>query len=199
MTISELLSLSFAAILGENLVLTRLFGVDALGKDIKNTALVGGALVPTMALSCGVSSLVFNSVLVPARLEHLQIVVFVAIAAAIAKVMELLFGAVFGKTVGLFPLLALNGALLGAMLTGVGEGLSLVGSLIYGALAALGFDLALFVYHGVKEKLRLASPNGAFQGAPLAFIAIGLVIMAFMGFGEVEISAVLDVPFKMAG
>lgn len=199
MTISELLSLSFAAILGENLVFIRLFGIDALGKGIKSVALISGAMIPVMALSCGVSSLVFHSLLAPMRLEQLQIVVFVAIAAAFAKLAEAFVSSVFGKTVGLFPMVAINGALLGTMLMGAQNGFGFVGALAYGALSALGFDLALFVYHGVSQRLRLASPNGAFAGAPLGFIAIGLVVMAFMGFGEVEIGAVLDIPFKMVG
>lgn len=198
MTISELLSLCFAAILGENLVFVRLFGVDALGKNTKNTAIIGGAMIPVMALSSAVGTLIYNHVLSPFGFEHLQIIAFVAIAALFAKGAELVIGSLTKSKVELFPLVTLNCALLGVMLLNVQSEYSAFDSFMYGAAAALGFAFALFIFHSVQQRLLLASPNEAFEGAPLTLIAIGLVAMAFMGFAEVDIGSALALPFKLS-
>lgn len=199
MTVSELLSLCFAAILAENLVFVRLFGVDGIAKTAKNAALYGGAMVPVMALSSAVSTVVYDKVLKSFGLEQLQIIVFVAIAALFAKGVELVIGAVTKSKVDLFPHVTLNSALLGVMLLNTQSGFSATESLVYGAAAALGFAFALFIFHSVQQRLLLASPNAAFDGAPLTFIAIGLVAMAFMGFAEVELGTALSLPFKLVG
>lgn len=197
MSFSELLSLSFAAILGENLVFVRLFGVDSLGKSVKSTALFGGAMVPVMALSSAVAALAYGYILKPLGLEHLQLLVFVAIAALFAKGTEAVADVVVKEKTDLFPLVALNSALLGVMLLNVQTGYSATESLVYGALLAIGFAFALFIYHSVSERLRIASPSASFEGSPLAFIAIGLVAMAFMGFADVDLGTIAALPFKL--
>lgn len=198
MSFSELLTLSFAAILGENLVFVRLFGVDSLGKSVKSTALFGGAMVPVMALSSATSILLYEYALKPFGLEHLQLLAFVAIAAFFAKGTEEVLGAVLKEKTDLFPLVALNSALLGVMLLNVQTGYNATEGLILGALCAVGFAVALFVYHSVSERLLIASPSASFEGAPVAFIAIGLVAMAFTGFAEVDLGALASLPFKLA-
>ena len=198
MNFSQLLSLSFAAILGENLVFVRLFGVDGLSKATKKPALVGGAMVPVMAFSSAVGAIVYNSVLIPLGLQYLQLILFTAIAALFAKAAESALSALIKEKAELFPMVTLNCSLLAVMLINTQNGSTSMESLVYGALCAVGFAIALFVYHSVTQRLLLASPGGSFEGAPVAFITIGLVAMAFMGFAEVDLGEVASLPFKLS-
>ncbi len=191
MTINELLSLCFAAIFAENVVFVRLYGADALTRKKDNLGAVALAMIPVTALSVGIASVLSKALPI-----SLEIVTFALLAAVFAKLAELLCGILMKEKVNIFPMLALNASLLGIMLTGTSYDFSR--ALVYGAAAAVGFDLALFIYNGVEKRLRLASPNGSFAGAPLTLIAIGLVAMAFTGFGEIELGDALSLPFKGA-
>ncbi len=191
MTINELLSLSFAAIFAENMVFVRLFGADALPHKKESLGALALAMIPVTALSVG-----FASVLSGVLPIALELVVFALLAAVFAKLAELVCGAFTKEKANIFPVLALNASILGTMLTGTDYGFT--EALVYGAAAAIGFDLALFIYNGVEKRLRLSSPSGSFAGAPLTLIAMGLVAMAFTGFGEIELGNALSLPFKGA-
>jgi len=196
MTLSQLISLCFAAILGENLVFVRFLGADphAFGKK---SGVLAVAMIPVMPLACGMAWMVYHHVLVPIKLQYLQLLAFVAVAALVAKAAEAVYGAVTKKSADLMPLVTVNCALLGVMLINVQGGADLKHCVVYGFFAALGFALAVAVFGGVRKRLELASPTDAFKGAPLTLIAAGLVAMAFMGFADVSLETLAALPFKL--
>lgn len=192
----NLLTLCFAAILAENAVFSRLFGADAI-RNTKNCFLVSGIMIPVMAVCAAVGAVLYNSLLLPMGLGHLHTVAFVAVTALVAKCAELVYNALFKKNTTFMPIVTLNCTLLGVMLTNAQSGAAVLDSVIYGVLAAIGFALALILYNGVEQRLKLACPSPAFEGAPLTLIAAGLVAMVFMGFTGIDFGGGFT-PFKLS-
>jgi electron transport complex protein RnfA len=55
-------------------------------------------------------------------------------------------------------------------------------SLLYGFGSALGFTLVMVMFAGMRERLALLQVPRNFSGTPIAFVAAGLLSLAFMGF-----------------
>jgi electron transport complex protein RnfA len=53
---------------------------------------------------------------------------------------------------------------------------------VYGFGSALGFTLVMVMFAGMRERLALLQVPSAFAGTPIAFVAAGLLSLAFMGF-----------------
>jgi Na+-translocating ferredoxin:NAD+ oxidoreductase RnfA subunit len=50
---------------------------------------------------------------------------------------------------------------------------------------AIGFGLALITFAGLREHLDLVKVPPAMRGVPAAFVAAGLMALAFMGFAGI--------------
>ena len=197
MTISEFFSLCFTAILAENVVLTQVFGIDALGKKAGSVYKVCLGMLPVMTVSTAVAWVCNTFLLSPLGLKHLQLVVFTALAALFAFLFEKLYNSLTNSKVNLTPLVTFNCALISVMLDSVWGDYNLLGCIVLGLSSALGFALALAVFHGVKQRLVLAGLSPSFEGAPVTLLAIGLVVMVFMGFADVELGDSFLAPFKL--
>jgi electron transport complex protein RnfA len=84
-------------------------------------------------------------------------------------------------------LITTNCAVLGVALLNVQQDFGFVKSLLYGFGSALGFTLVLLIFAGLRERLALARVPAAFSGAPIAFITISLLSLAFMGFSGMNL------------
>lgn len=197
MRMSELLTLCFAAVFAENLVLTKIFAVDALGKKAGGIYKTCLGMIPVMTLAVPAGRLLKDNLLAPMGLEHMSLVLFAAVAALLAWVTESVYNGITKNGLSFMPLVTFNCALIGVMLDGAYGEYNLLGCAVLGLASALGFVFAVAVFHGVKQRLALASPNKSFEGAPLTLLAIGLVIMAFTGFSELDFGTGLMVPFKL--
>ena len=76
---------------------------------------------------------------------------------------------------------------LGVALLNVEQKFSLFKSLLYGFGSALGFTLVLLIFAGLRERVALSRVPLAFNGAPIAFITISLLALAFMGFSGLNV------------
>jgi len=197
MRIGEFLALCFAAVFAENIVLSKIFAVDALGKKAGSIYKACLGMIPVMTLAVPAARLLNAYLLAPTGLEYLSLVLFTAIAALLAWVAEAIYNGITKNNVSLMPLVTFNCALIGVMLEGAYGEYNLTGCVILGLASALGFVLAVGIFHGVKQRLTLADPGKSFEGAPVTLLAIGLVIMAFMGFGELDLGGSLMAPFKL--
>ena len=65
--------------------------------------------------------------------------------------------------------------------------MNLFKSLLFGFGSALGFTLVLLIFAGLRERVALARVPAAFAGAPISFITISLLALAFMGFSGLNI------------
>jgi electron transport complex protein RnfA len=90
------------------------------------------------------------------------------------------------QALGIFlPLITTNCAILGVALLAVQNDYNLLESVVFGLANAVGFGLALILFAGLREHLDLVNVPPAMKGVPAAFVAAGLLALAFMGFAGI--------------
>ena len=186
---SNVLLIMFAAIITENFIFSRFYGIcPFLGvSDKPSTALgMGMSVTFVMTLSSAATYLVYHYILVPLKLEYLKTVAFILLIAALVQFIEMFlkkYVVSLYSALGIYlPLITTNCAVLGAALTNIQKGYSFLESVVFGFSAALGFTMAILVFAGARGKMKYADPPSPFKGMPLVLIAAGLLAMAFSGF-----------------
>lgn len=185
----KLLSIIFIYILVDNFVLQRFFGIcPFLGVSRKMETAMGMsmAVVFVMALATLVTWLCYTYVLVPLRLEYLQIVAFILVIASLVQLVETILRKIsptLYQGLGIFlPLITTNCAVLAVALLAVQNEFTLLEAVVFGIAASIGFSLALIIMSGIRERLELAKVPGALQGTAVTLITAGILSLAFMGF-----------------
>lgn len=187
--IKELFLIMFTAVLIENFIFYRFYGCcPFLGVSEKpSTALgMGFAVMFVMTLSGAVTYAVYYFILVPSHLEYLETIAFILVIASLVQFIEMFmkrFVPALYNALGIYlPLITTNCAVLGAALLNIQNGYNFIESVVFGFSAALGFTLAIVIFAGVRERLRLSDPPKAFRGMPIVLISAGLLALAFSGF-----------------
>ena len=189
MGIAHFLELSVAAILVENFVLVKFYGIcPFLGVSKKtDTALgMGMAVTFVMSLAAALTWLVYHLILVPLNVEYLQTLSFILLIAALVQFVEMFVA----KTVpslynalGIYlPLITTNCAVLGVTLLNIEKQFNFLESVWYAFSAAIGFTVAIVLFAGVRERLENSDIQKALKGFPIALITASLIAMAFLGF-----------------
>jgi len=190
----SLFLLMLSAVLVENFIFSRFLGIcPFLGVSEKpSTALgMGFSVMFVMTLASGATYAVYHFLLVPFSLEYTKTIAFILVIASLVQFIEMFlrrFVPALYTALGIYlPLITTNCAVLGACLLNVQYQRSFLESVVFGFSAALGFTLAIVIFAGVRERLRLASPPDSFKGMPLALITAGLCAMAFAGFSGMSL------------
>jgi electron transport complex protein RnfA len=210
MDISQLLTIAVGAVFINNLVLTKFLGLcPFFGVSKKTDQAVGMGLavmfVMTLAsfvtwflfryiLSAGESNLLHKVGLIGVDTDLtdvLKTLSYILVIASLVQLVEMaikkLSPALF-KSLGIFlPLITTNCAVLGVTLLNTTDstvpgGLSLVGALVNGFFAGVGFLLVIVLMSGIRERLELLKVPPSLQGLPITFISTALMALAFMGF-----------------
>ncbi len=189
MNIAHFLELSVAAILVENFVLAKFYGIcPFLGVSKKtDTALgMGMAVTFVMVLAAALTHVVYNQILVPLGVEYLQTLSFILLIAALVQFVEMFVAksmpALYNALGIYLPLITTNCAVLGVTLVNIEKGFGFAESVWYAFSAALGFTLAIVLFAGVRERLETADIPEALKGFPIALITAGLIAISFLGF-----------------
>lgn len=191
---NEILLLMLGAILIENFIFSRFFGIcPFLGvSENPDTALgMGFAVIFVMTVSCAATSLVYDYILVEFGLEYLSTIAFIAIIAALVQLIEMFLKKLIPSlynALGIYlPLITTNCAVLGAALLNVEENRGFIQSVVFGFSAAVGFTLALITFAGVRARIKNCDVPESFRGSSIALVAAGLIAMAFSGFSGISI------------
>lgn len=186
---SEIFMIMFAAILTENFIFSKFYGIcPFLGvSDKPSTALgMGMAVTFVMTISSAATWAVYYLLLEPFGLEYLKTIAFILVIATLVQFIEMFLRKYIPSlysALGIYlPLITTNCAVLGSALVNIQEGYNLLESIVFGFSAALGFTMAIVVFAGVRERLVFANPPKSFRGYPILLIAASLVAMAFSGF-----------------
>lgn len=172
-----------------NVVLVKFLGLCPLmGVSQKIEAAIGMGLATTfvLTLAAALSWIVETLILVPLDLGYLRILSFILVIAAIVQFTETVIRqtspSVY-RALGIYlPLITTNCAVLGVALLNIQAENGFAESLLYGFGSALGFTLVLVMFAGMRERLAQMAVPTPFAGTPIAFIAAGILSMAFMGF-----------------
>ena len=192
--IQTLVGILVAAILSENFILVKFYGICpfmGVSKKIDTALGMGMAVTFVMALASAATYAVYHLMLVPLNLQYMQTVAFILVIASIVQVVEMFLKKAVPalyKALGIFlPLITTNCAVLGVALLNVQKGYDFLQSVLNGACGGLGFTLSIVVFASLRERVDKAECPECFKGFPLTLIAAGLLALAFMGFSGLKI------------
>jgi len=190
----NLLLLGISAALVSNLVFGELLGIESLAsssKSLKSAVGAGVAVVFVMIFASAITwgMYVFLQFI---HSEFLITFIFIVVVAGFVQLCKLFLNRKIpkiGKPIGgYFTPLTVNSAILGVALFNINQFMPPDGAggfahiMVNGALAGVGFLIAVVILAGVRERLELCSnvPK-AFRGIPIAMICAGLIAVAFLG------------------
>ncbi|MCG6896655.1 MAG: electron transport complex subunit RsxA [Thiocapsa sp.] len=185
----EYVLLILGTALVNNVVLVKFLGLcPFMGVSSKVDSALGMGLATTFVLTLAAVAgwLLERFVLGPLDIGFLRILTFILVIAAVVQFTEMAvrkLSPALHQVLGIFlPLITTNCAVLGVALLNVQEDHGFLQSVLYGLGSALGFTLVMLLFAGLRERLALARVPAAFAGTPIAFVAAGLLSLAFMGF-----------------
>ena len=197
----EILLIIISAVFVNNIVLAQFLGIcPFMGVSNKLSTATGmsGAVCFVITLATVVTYLINKYLLLPFGLEFLQTIAFILVIAALVQVVEIVLKKIspsLYQALGIFlPLITTNCAVLGVAITVVskqfvfgGEAhmLNLGEATVYAVATSLGYGLAMVLFAGMREQLARSEVPEAFKGLPIAFITVGIMALAFLGFSGI--------------
>lgn len=188
-----ILGIILSAILSENFILVKFYGICpfmGVSKKIDTALGMGMAVTFVMAIASAACYAV-NVLLVKLGLDYMQTVAFILVIAAIVQVVEMFLkksAPALYKALGVYlPLITTNCAVLGVVLVNVQKGYNFLLSVVNGAAGGLGFTVAIVLFASVRERVNRADCPACFKGFPIALISAGLLALAFMGFSGLKV------------
>ena len=193
MEANAILGIIIAALLSQNFILVKFYGICpfmGVSKKIDTALGMGMAVTFVMGIASAATWAIYR-LLVVLHLEFMQTVAFILVIASIVQVVEMFLKKAVPalyKALGVFlPLITTNCAVLGVVLVNVQNGYNFLISVVNGAAGGLGFTLAIVLFASVRERVDKADCPECFKGFPLALISAGLLALAFMGFSGLSI------------
>jgi electron transport complex protein RnfA len=192
---SDYLILLLSTALVNNVVLAKFLGlcpVMGVSKSVDSAFGMGLATTFVITLAAAASWALEHWLLVPFELVYLRILTFILVIAAVVQFTEMVIKKTspgLYQSLGIYlPLITTNCAVLGVALLNVQQGFGFFKSVLYGFGSALGFTIVLLIFAGLRERVALVRVPNAFDGAPIAFVTISLLSLAFMGFSGFNLS-----------
>ena len=192
--VTSLLGILLSALLTENFILVKFYGICpfmGVSKKIDTALGMGMAVTFVMAIASAACYAVDTLILQPLNLGYMQTVAFILVIASIVQVVEMFLKKTVPalyKALGIFlPLITTNCAVLGVALVNVQKGYDFLRSVVNGAAGGLGFTLAIVLFASVRERVNKADCPESFKGFPIALISAGLLALAFMGFSGLKV------------
>ena len=192
--LKEIFSIAIIAMLTQNFVLVKFYGIcPFLGVSKKTDTAFGMGMAVTfvMTIASMLAYLANHFILEAFNIEYLRTVVFILIIASIVQIVEMFLQKALPSlysALGIYlPLITTNCAVLGVALLNVQNEYNSINSTIYGFFGGLGFTLAIVLFAGVRERLELSDIPEFLKGFPISLITAGLIAMAFLGFSGMRI------------
>jgi len=185
----ELAAIFISAILINNFVFYYFLGICpflGVSKKIDSALSMGLAVTFVMTITAVVSWAINHWILLPLKLEYLQIVSFILVIASLVQLVEMFIRKIsppLYQAMGIYlPLITTNCAIFFLALMAALRNYGFVESVIFGVGSGLGFTLAIVLMAGIREQLELADIPESLKGAGIALIIAGIMALAFMGF-----------------
>jgi electron transport complex protein RnfA len=185
----ELVAIFVAAILINNFVLRYFLGICpflGVSKKIDSAISMGLAVTFVMTITAVVSWAINHWILMPLKLDYLQIVSFILVIASLVQLVEMFIRKIsppLYQALGIYlPLITTNCSIFFLALMAALREYNLAESVIFGFGSGLGFTLAIILMAAIREQLDLSDVPEALKGAGIALIVAGIMALAFLGF-----------------
>jgi len=190
----NLLAIAVGAIFVNNFVLFRFLGLCpffGVSKKTSSALGMGFAVIFVMTCASAITWLIYTYLLIPFEIKFMRTVTFILVIATFVQLLEMVIrkhNPSLYKALGIYlPLITTNCAVMGVALLNMEEEYSLIGSVVNGFSAGIGFTLALLLMSGIRERLELADVPRSFEDLPIAFISAALLALAFMAFSGMRL------------
>ena len=192
MDIQAILGIILSAILTENFILVKFYGIcPFMGVSKKIDTALGMGMAVTFVMALASAACWGVNLLLGQTYAYMQTVVFILVIASIVQVVEMFLKKAVPalyKALGVFlPLITTNCAVLGVVLVNVQKGYGFLPSVINGAAGGLGFTVAIVLFASLRERVDKSDCPECFKGYPITLVAAGLMALAFMGFSGLKI------------
>ncbi len=193
------IAIVLAAVLTDNFITQRTLGIcPFLGVSKKTSSAVGMGVAVTlvMAIATAVTYPLYTYVMVPLKIDFLEIIFFILIIAALVQMIEQVIkklSPTLYKAMGIYlPLITTNCAVLGVCELVIGDMSGVIGdaamntgwAVLYAVFAGLGFTLVMVIMSGLRERVGLyGDMPKSLKGFPIAMITASIICMAFYVFG----------------
>lgn len=186
---AELLTLAFAAIFIENVVLTKFLGMCPLlgvSKKLDSAIGMGLAVIFVIFGSSVLTWSVYEFILdTELNLQYMDLLVFILIIAAFVQFVEMFIkkaSPALYKSLGIYlPLITTNCVVLFVALENIAQGYNFAQMLVYSLAVPTGFMMILVIFSSIRERLESSETPKAFAGAPIALITLAIMSLAFSG------------------
>lgn len=205
-----------SAVLTNNFITAKTYGICpflGVSKKTSSAAGMGIAVTLVMVLATLVTYPIYTYVMVPLKIEFLEIIFFIFIIASLVQMLEAIIRKIspsLYNAMGVYlPLITTNCAVLGVtelftnakmngiqlnlgslseIISGVSESVSmnLGWAVLYSLFAGLGFTLVMIIMSGMREKLNYYKTPKALAGFPIAMVTACFICMAFTVFSYIS-------------
>ena len=191
------IAIVLAAVLTNNFITVKTYGIcPFLGVSKKTSSAVGMGVAVTfvMVLATLVTYPIYTYVMVPLKIEFLEIIFFIFIIASLVQMLEKIIQKLspsLYNAMGIYlPLITTNCAVLGVTELVIGDMSSIIGAasmnigwaVLYALFAGLGFTLVMVIMSGMRERLNYYKVPKAISGFPIAMVTASFICMAFYVF-----------------
>jgi electron transport complex protein RnfA len=184
----KLFALFMTAFLIDNIILSKFLGMcPFLGVSRNRGSAIGmGLAVIFVILGASIFTWVlYYSVLVPAKLEYMDLITFILVIAAFVQFVEMFlkkYSNALYKALGIFlPLITTNCVVLYVTLQNITNGFNFVEMIVYSIAVPAGFALMLFIFSTIRERLDIATTPKPFRGNAIALVLAAIMALAFSG------------------
>ena len=200
-TLSQLALLLVGAALVNNILLTRFIALCSffgISDNMQTSVGMSLAVIFVMMMASTATWIAYYGMLKPLGVgEFLYIPAFILVIAALVQFVEMYlrkYSPGLYRAMGIYlPLITTNCAVLAAATEAVKPGFfkinmaynfTLGENLIYTLGVSVGYGFALLSFTALRERLDIAPVPRALKGAPMAFIAAGLLSIGYIGLGS---------------
>lgn len=186
------------AVFVNNFVVIQFLGVCpflGVSKNVSSAFGMGIAVTVVMAIATLVTFPLYTYVMVPLKIEFLEIIFFIFIIAALVQMLEKIlkrFMPALYNSLGIYlPLITTNCAVLGAAelvldgaamesLLSLAAGSWNMGyAVLYALFSGIGFMVAILVMSGLRERVDIYKMPKSLKGFPISMIIACFMAMAF--------------------
>ena len=186
---NNLLTIFVSMVIINNMVLAKFLGLCSffgISKKLSNAFSMGIAMTLVMLIASVSTSVIYNYILVPYKVEFMKIVIFILIIASLVQITEIIIRRTninLYNALGIYlPLITVNCIVLAIALINSTENYTVLESIVNALGAGIGYTLVIIMMSGIREKLDLADSPKSMRGLPVAFLVAALLALAFVGF-----------------
>ncbi len=184
----KLFALFMTAFLINNIILTKFLGMcPFLGVSRQRSSAIGmGLAVIFVILGASIFTwLLYYQVLVPLKLEYMDLITFILVIAAFVQFVEMFlkkYSNALYKSLGIYlPLITTNCVVLYVTLQNITNKFNFIEMIVYSIAVPAGFALMLFIFSTIRERLDIATTPKPFRGNAIALVLAAIMALAFSG------------------